>query len=96
MLTWLFIIYVCCLQVETIGDVYMVVYVCCLQVETIGDAYMVVSGLPNRTHNHALHIADMALDILAEVSHFQIRHMTKKKLGVRIGLHSGSCAAGRS
>jgi len=35
-----------------------------LQVETIGDAYMVVSGAPEKTKYHALHICDMAIDML--------------------------------
>ena len=55
---------------------------------------MVVSGLPARTPHHAAHVADMALDILMDISKFQIRHMPDQKLLVRIGLHSGSCAAG--
>ena len=34
------------------------------QVETIGDAYMVVGGAPTETRYHAVHICDMALDML--------------------------------
>ena len=62
-----------------------------LQVETIGDAYMIVSGLPVRNGNkHAKEIASTALDILAAVKVFKIRHRPdEEKLNIRIGIHSG-------
>lgn len=66
-----------------------------LQVETIGDAYMVVSGLPQPNGGrHIVEICDMALDLLEEVSRFKIRHRPKEKLLLRIGIHTGPCAAG--
>ncbi|XP_036408707.1 heat-stable enterotoxin receptor [Megalops cyprinoides] len=65
------------------------------KVETIGDAYMVASGLPKRNGNrHAVDIARMALDILAFVGTFQLRHLPGLPLWIRIGVHSGPCAAG--
>ncbi len=63
--------------------------------ETIGDAYMVVSGLPTLFEHHATEIADMALAILSCVITFTIRHRPNDQLRVRIGIHSGSVAAGR-
>jgi len=67
-----------------------------LQVETIGDAYMVVSGLPNPNEGrHIVEICNMALDLLDEVSRFKIRHRPEQKLMLRIGIHTGPCAAVR-
>ncbi|KAM6913401.1 guanylyl cyclase C [Lycodopsis pacificus] len=65
------------------------------KVETIGDAYMVASGLPNRNGDrHAVDIAHMALDILAFVGTFELQHLPGIPLWIRIGVHSGPCAAG--
>lgn len=65
------------------------------KVETIGDAYMVASGLPNRNGNrHAVDICCMALDILAFMGTFQLRHLPGIPVWIRIGVHSGPCAAG--
>ncbi|XP_070837421.1 guanylyl cyclase C [Chaetodon trifascialis] len=65
------------------------------KVETIGDAYMVASGLPKRNGNrHAVDIAHMALDMLAFVGTFELLHLPGIPLWIRIGVHSGPCAAG--
>ncbi|TDG98304.1 hypothetical protein EPR50_G00216840 [Perca flavescens] len=65
------------------------------KVETIGDAYMVASGLPKRNGNrHAVDICRMALDILAFMGTFQLRHLPGIPVWIRIGIHSGPCAAG--
>ncbi|XP_063797598.1 guanylyl cyclase C [Pseudophryne corroboree] len=65
------------------------------KVETIGDAYMVVSGLPNRNGNrHAVDISRMALDILSFMGSFELRHLPGLPVWIRIGVHSGPCAAG--
>uniref|UniRef100_UPI0037E99EC7 guanylyl cyclase C n=1 Tax=Semicossyphus pulcher TaxID=241346 RepID=UPI0037E99EC7 len=65
------------------------------KVETIGDAYMVASGLPKRNgDSHAVDIAHMALDILAFVGTFELQHLPGIPLWIRIGVHSGPCAAG--
>ncbi|KAG1682088.1 Guanylyl cyclase GC-E [Nymphon striatum] len=64
------------------------------KVETIGDAYMVVGGLPERIKDHAEQVASMALDLLHICGKFKIRHLPKMPLRLRIGIHTGSCAAG--
>ncbi|XP_050405679.2 atrial natriuretic peptide receptor 1 isoform X2 [Patella vulgata] len=75
---------------DTIIDLYDV-----YKVETIGDAYMVASGLPVRNGNrHAGEIATMALDLLASMSIFTIKHRPDKTLQLRTGMHSGPVAAG--
>uniref|UniRef100_A0ACB8FF00 Olfactory guanylyl cyclase GC-D n=1 Tax=Sphaerodactylus townsendi TaxID=933632 RepID=A0ACB8FF00_9SAUR len=64
-------------------------------VETIGDAYMVASGLPKRNgQRHAAEIANMALDILSSVGSFTMKHLPGVPVRIRMGLHSGPCAAG--
>ncbi|XP_076309268.1 atrial natriuretic peptide receptor 1-like [Tachypleus tridentatus] len=65
------------------------------KVETIGDAYMVVSGLPVRNGNqHAQEISRMSLELLQTVKSFTIRHRPSEQLLLRIGIHTGPCAAG--
>ncbi|XP_061566940.1 guanylyl cyclase C [Cololabis saira] len=65
------------------------------KVETIGDAYMVASGLPKRNGDkHAVDIAHMALDILSFLGTFELQHLPGIPLWIRIGVHSGPCAAG--
>jgi len=65
------------------------------QVETIGDGYIVVSGLPKpNAGRHIAEICNMALDFLDEVPRFTIRHRPDEILKLRIGIHSGPCAAG--
>ena len=55
---------------------------------------MVVSGLPKRKSNHVTHIVNMALELRHVVSHHRIAHRPEKRMRIRIGLHSGPCAAG--
>uniref|UniRef100_A0A8I3XCG4 Guanylate cyclase n=1 Tax=Callithrix jacchus TaxID=9483 RepID=A0A8I3XCG4_CALJA len=65
------------------------------KVETIGDAYMVASGLPKRNGNrHAVDIAKMALEILSFMGTFELEHLPGLPIWIRIGVHSGPCAAG--
>ncbi|OQV26130.1 Atrial natriuretic peptide receptor 1 [Hypsibius exemplaris] len=65
------------------------------KVETIGDAYMVASGLPIRNENrHAYELAKMSLKILKSLRRVRIRHRPGSHLQLRIGLHTGPCAAG--
>ncbi|XP_077986228.1 atrial natriuretic peptide receptor 1-like [Glandiceps talaboti] len=65
------------------------------KVETINDAYIVASGLPKRNGTrHASEIADMSLDMLNASELFRMRHVPREKIQLRIGVHSGTCAAG--
>ena len=51
---------------------------------------MVVSGLPKRNGiSHAGQIANMSLDLLSDMSHFEIKHLPEKQLQLRIGIHTG-------
>jgi class 3 adenylate cyclase len=62
------------------------------KIKTIGDAYMVVGGLPEPRPDHAQAVADMALDVRAEVA----RHTDPagEPLAVRIGIDTGPVVAG--
>lgn len=66
------------LQVETIGDAYMVV-------SGLPD---------RNGNLHAREIARMSLRLLDTVRNFVIRHRPNDKLHLRIGMHSGPCVAG--
>ncbi|MDP9269397.1 MAG: adenylate/guanylate cyclase domain-containing protein [Chloroflexota bacterium] len=62
------------------------------KIKTIGDAYMVAGGLPSPRADHAEAIADMALEMGAEVE----RSATQSglPLEVRIGIDTGPVVAG--
>lgn len=62
------------------------------KIKTIGDAYMVVGGLPTPNPNHAVAIAEMALDMQARIRQFD--RETGESFSLRIGIHSGAVVAG--
>ncbi|KOR36801.1 hypothetical protein AM228_10460 [Planktothricoides sp. SR001] len=62
------------------------------KIKTIGDAYMVVGGLPYPDANHAIEIAEMALDMQRVIKDFNQRHQTN--LNMRIGINTGPVVAG--
>jgi class 3 adenylate cyclase len=62
------------------------------KVKTTGDAYMVVGGLPTETEDHAARVADLALDLAAEVGGMQAD--MPYRVTVRMGMHSGPVVAG--
>ncbi|XP_072015891.1 retinal guanylyl cyclase 1-like [Amphiura filiformis] len=65
------------------------------KIETIGDAYMVASGIPRRNGNqHAAEIAFMSLAIRNLLHRLKIPHIPEKHYVLRIGIHTGPCAAG--
>ena len=66
------------------------------KVETIGDAYMVASGVPNPNGTqHAVEISNMALNLLAKVNTFEIKHKPNMKLQLRMGIHCGQVRTDR-
>ncbi|TMQ02348.1 MAG: adenylate/guanylate cyclase domain-containing protein [Deltaproteobacteria bacterium] len=62
------------------------------KVKTIGDAYMVVGGLPERSTDHTLRVAAMALELADAVGGID----AAARLGItfRIGIHCGPVVAG--
>uniref|UniRef100_A0A915LY98 guanylate cyclase n=1 Tax=Meloidogyne javanica TaxID=6303 RepID=A0A915LY98_MELJA len=65
------------------------------KVETIGDAYMVASGIPQEIGvRHLMHLSDVALEIMAFLKNYEIPHMKPQKIRIRIGVHTGTVAAG--
>lgn len=62
------------------------------KIKTIGDAYMVVGGLPKPRTNHAEAVAEMALDMQAEITRF--KHKDGKPFHIRIGINTGPVVAG--
>lgn len=62
------------------------------KIKTIGDAYMVVGGMPVRRADHAQAIAEMALDMQAEIARFNAKN--NLAFSIRTGIHSGPVVAG--
>ncbi|HEY9703883.1 MAG TPA: adenylate/guanylate cyclase domain-containing protein, partial [Allocoleopsis sp.] len=62
------------------------------KIKTIGDAYMVVGGIPTECPNHAESIAEMALDMLQAIAHFNQEN--KLDFAIRIGINTGPVVAG--
>ncbi len=62
------------------------------QIKTIGDAYMVVGGLPTPRADHAVAIAELALNMQAAVREFFTGYKTP--IRIRIGINSGPVVAG--
>jgi len=62
------------------------------KIKTIGDGYMAAGGIPTPRNDHAEAVADMALEVQA-----QINEMEPAKDGwlrIRMGIHSGPVVAG--
>ena len=62
------------------------------KIKTIGDCYMVVAGVPNRDPLHCQHIAAFALDAQNCIEEFS--RETPYKVQLRMGIHTGTVAAG--
>ncbi|ELU07770.1 hypothetical protein CAPTEDRAFT_103332, partial [Capitella teleta] len=59
-----------------------------------GDAYMLVSGLPHRNEHHVAVVAEVSLCLQFAVKDFRFRHLPERRMRLRIGIHTGPCAAG--
>jgi adenylate cyclase len=62
------------------------------KIKTIGDAYMVVGGVPNARDDHAMAVAEMALEMQIVLADTAAK--TGKNLMMRIGINSGPVVAG--
>jgi class 3 adenylate cyclase len=62
------------------------------KIKTIGDAYMVAGGIPLARADHAEAIANLALDLLADIEKFNSAYNTS--IHLRIGISTGSVVAG--
>ncbi|MBK1990662.1 adenylate/guanylate cyclase domain-containing protein [Sphaerospermopsis aphanizomenoides BCCUSP55] len=62
------------------------------KIKTIGDAYMAVAGLPNHRSDHAIAIANMALDMQQAVNQFN--QQQNQSFRIRIGISTGPVVAG--
>ena len=88
-------------KVETVGDAYLVskkkntCITLLLEYFIIIIIIQVASGLPIRNGNeHARQIARMSLELLYKIKQFKIKHLPEREVKIRIGIHSGPCAAG--
>jgi class 3 adenylate cyclase len=62
------------------------------KIKTIGDAYMVVGGLPTPCDDHAILIANMAIDMQTAIDQFN--RDTGEAFSIRIGMNTGAVVAG--
>lgn len=62
------------------------------KIKTIGDSYMVSAGVPNLRHDHAVAMAEMALDVMETFKHIMLDN--GEKIQIRIGISSGEVIAG--
>ncbi|MBD0343683.1 MAG: PAS domain S-box protein [Coleofasciculus sp. Co-bin14] len=62
------------------------------KIKTIGDAYMVVAGLPTPQKDHAVAVAQMALDMQAEM--VKVNTQLGEAFKIRVGINTGPVVAG--
>ena len=58
--------------------------------EQYNDVYSAVSGVPNKINTHAMEMANFILDLMKNIENFKIEDLTKTKLQVRAGAHTGA------
>lgn len=92
-----------CIRMPAIDLVQLLNYVFCVfdnlvekhdleKIKTIGDSYMVVAGLPELIPDHAVKIAELALDMQQAIADFNREH--HQNLTIRVGIHTGPVIAG--
>ncbi len=64
------------------------------KLKTVGDSYMCVSGVLNKTDQHAKRACLAALEILAKTQELNQKYHYDDPWDIRIGLHSGPVIAG--
>jgi adenylate cyclase len=62
------------------------------KIKTIGDAYMVVGGLPEQRSDHAEAVAELAIEMQAELA--RVSDVLGLGLAIRIGIDTGPVVAG--
>lgn len=62
------------------------------KIKTIGDAYMVVGGLPEPRSDHAIAMAQFAIEMRSELQ--RINEVLGESIDIRIGMNSGPVVAG--
>ncbi len=62
------------------------------KIKTIGDCYMIAAGVPMKRVDHAIALAEVALEMIASARTF--RHPDGGIFELRIGIHTGPVAAG--
>lgn len=62
------------------------------KIKTIGDCYMAISGIRDKSENHAHKIIEFARGLLQDVKEFN--KTSKYKFDIRIGINSGEVVAG--
>jgi class 3 adenylate cyclase len=62
------------------------------KIKTIGDAYMVVGGLTPGPNHHVERVAEMGLNMIAEIAAFEMGN--GQRLEIRVGMQTGPAVAG--
>jgi class 3 adenylate cyclase len=62
------------------------------KIKTIGDCYMAVCGVPDPRPDHAVALAEMALEMIECLKQFNTGHSTS--IRIRIGMNTGPVVAG--
>lgn len=62
------------------------------KIKTIGDSYMVSAGVPRLRHDHAIAIAEMAIDVMDTFKNIMLDN--GERIQIRIGISSGEVIAG--
>jgi PAS domain S-box-containing protein len=62
------------------------------KIKTIGDCYMLAGGVPNQQDDHALRVANAAIEMLSELA--KLNRAQGQSFQIRVGIHSGPLVAG--